>query len=56
MGNNLISNRYLYGGKTEDLAKDGASKIPNTTLHMIAKASHFTQSEIINTKIKEFLK
>lgn len=38
---NLIPNRYLNGGRTSDIARDGSSRIPNSLLLMIPKAGHF---------------
>lgn len=42
---NLIPNLFLNPGKTEDIAKIGASKIPNSKLIMIPKCGHFLQFE-----------
>jgi pimeloyl-ACP methyl ester carboxylesterase len=56
---NLIPNRYLNPGKTEKVAKDGISKMPNGTLIMLEKTGHFAQfesSEKVNSHIKDFLK
>lgn len=56
---NLIPNRFLNGGKTEDIAKQGTDKIPKAELHMIPLAGHFAQFEqaaTVNKLIKKFLK
>jgi len=56
---NLIPNRFLHGGKTEDVANAGANKIPNAELHLIPKAGHFVhfeKSEQVNSIISKFLK
>lgn len=58
-GDNLIPNRFLNGGKTEDIAKSGAEKIPNAELKMIPKAGHFVQfekAEEVNEAMVSFLK
>jgi pimeloyl-ACP methyl ester carboxylesterase len=55
---NLIPNPYLHGGKTEDIAKTAAQKIPNSTLVMIEKCGHFAQfekPEVVNQAIIQFL-
>ena len=55
---NLIPNRYLNPGKTEDIAKDGSSRMQNAELHMIEKAGHFVmfeQYEEFNQQVKDFL-
>ena len=55
---NLIPNRYLNGGRTSDIARDGSSRIPNSLLLMIPKAGHFVQfeqSEAVNNAIREFV-
>ncbi len=56
---NLIPNRFLNGGKTEDIAKNGSSQIRQSVLIMIEKAGHFVQfekSEEVNAAIRGFLK
>ena len=56
---NLIPNRYLNPGKTVDIAKYGASKIPNSKLIMIPKTGHFLmfeKPEVFNKETREFLK
>lgn len=55
---NLIPNRYLNPGKTVDIAKFGASKIPNNKLIMIPKTGHFLmfeRPEVFNKETSEFL-
>ncbi len=42
---NLIPNPYLNPGKTEDIAKIGAQKIPNSKLVMLPNCGHFLQFE-----------
>lgn len=56
---NLIPNRYLHPGKTEKVAQDGISKMPNGHLIMLEKTGHFAQFETpdkVNAAIKDFLK
>ena len=56
---NLIPNRFLHGGTTEAIGQKGVAQLPNATLHMIDKAGHFghyEQAEVVNEKIKTFLK
>ncbi|MCS6809350.1 MAG: alpha/beta hydrolase [Bacteroidota bacterium] len=55
---NLIPNPFLHGGKTELVARVGASRIPNSTLVMVPRCGHFVQfdqSEIVNNEIRRFL-
>jgi len=55
----LIPNRFLNPGFTEDIAVDGASKIPNSKLIMFDKCGHFSQfekAEQFNKAVIEFLK
>lgn len=55
---NLIPNRYLNGGSTEAIARDGSRRIPNSLLLMIPKAGHFVQFEKsveVNKAIRAFL-
>lgn len=56
---NLIPNRFLNGGRTEDIAQKGSSQIPRSVLIMIEKAGHFVQfekSDEVNAAIRGFLK
>jgi pimeloyl-ACP methyl ester carboxylesterase len=56
---NLIPNRYLNPGKTEPIAKFGASKIQNSKLIMVPKCGHFMmfeKSETFNFEVANFLK
>ena len=56
---NLIPNRYLNPSKTEKVAQDGISKMPNGSLIMLEKTGHFVQfesAEKVNGHIQEFLK
>ncbi len=55
---NLIPNPFLHPGKTVNIAKTGAEKIPNSRLVMIPKCGHFAQfekAEIVNRSIRDFL-
>jgi len=55
----LIPNRFLTGGETETIARQGHEKIPNSTLYMVPEAGHFVQFEkadFFNEKVNEFLK
>lgn len=55
---NLIPNRYLNGGSTEAIARDGSRRIPNSLLLMIPRAGHFVQFEKsveVNKAIRAFL-
>jgi len=56
---NLIPNRYLNPGKTDDIAKSGASKITNRRLIMVPKCGHFMmfeKPEVFNANVMEFIK
>ena len=56
---NLIPNRYLNPGKTEEIARYGASKIENSKLVMVPQCGHFLmfeKPEIFNSEVIEFLK
>jgi len=55
---NLIPNRFLNGGKTEDIGQQGVEQIPNARLLMVEKAGHFVhfeRSELVNKEIKAFI-
>ncbi|MCB0662932.1 MAG: alpha/beta fold hydrolase [Saprospiraceae bacterium] len=55
---NLIPNRFLNGGKTEDIANAGVAQLPNAELHMVDKAGHFVQfekSEEVNQLINTWI-
>lgn len=59
VNDNLIPNRFLNPSKTEKVAQDGISKMPNGTLVMLDKTGHFAQfenAEKVNAHIQEFLK
>jgi pimeloyl-ACP methyl ester carboxylesterase len=54
----LIPNRYLHGGKTEKIARQGAEQIPGSKLVMVPKAGHFVQFEqpsLFNQTVRDFL-
>ncbi|QNR25533.1 alpha/beta fold hydrolase [Croceimicrobium hydrocarbonivorans] len=54
----LIPNRFLTGGSTNDIAKIGDEKIPDSQLIMLEKAGHFVQFEAFerfNQSVLEFL-
>ena len=56
---NLIPNRFLNPGSTEEIAKKGVEKLNHVQLEMIDKAGHFVHFErpqIVNPMITEFLK
>ncbi len=56
---NLIPNPFLHGGKTESVAKVGASKIPTNKLVIVPRCGHFVQfdqSELVNEEIRGFLR
>ena len=55
----LIPNPYLNPGFTEDIAKNGHSKLPKSKLVMIKNCGHFAQYEkpdVVNSEIKNFLR
>ena len=55
---NLIPNRFLHGGDTEDIGQQGVAQMPNARLLMVDKAGHFVQFEqaaTVNDAIKGFL-
>lgn len=56
---NLIPNRFLNGGTTEKIAKQGAAQFQTGQLHLIPRAGHFVhfeKAEEVNTIISEFLR
>lgn len=56
---NLIPNRFLNAGRTEDTAKQGAERLPNCQLEILPKAGHFVmfeKYEEFNTLVENFLK
>lgn len=56
---NLIPNRFLNPGKTEDVAKSGVSRMPAGELVMLEKTGHFAQFDKpneVNAAIIQFLK
>lgn len=55
---NLIPNSALNPGKTIDIARIGAAKIPNNKLVMVPECGHFMQfekPEVFNKEVSEFL-
>ena len=55
---NLIPNRYLHGGPTENVARAGAARIPNCKLVMLNRTGHFAMYEgweKVNMEIFGFL-
>ena len=55
---NLIPNRFLHGGPSETIARQGAERIPGSQLVMIPKAGHFAmfeQADIFNKAVLAFL-
>jgi pimeloyl-ACP methyl ester carboxylesterase len=56
---NLIPNPFLHGGKTELVAKVGATNIPTNKLIMVPHCGHFVQfeqSDKVNEEIRAFLR
>ncbi len=56
---NLIPNSALNPGRTVDIAKIGAAKIPNSKLIMVPECGHFMQFEkpdVFNKEVVDFLK
>lgn len=56
---NLIPNSALNPGRTIDIAKIGAAKIPNNKLVMVPECGHFMQfekPEVFNKEVLDFLK
>ncbi|HKK80132.1 MAG TPA: alpha/beta fold hydrolase [Phaeodactylibacter sp.] len=55
---NLIPNRFLNGGETEAIARQGVEQLPDAQLRMVDKAGHFVhfeRSETVNAEIRRFL-
>lgn len=55
---NLIPNRFLNAGRTEDVAKKGAERLPNCKLEVLPKAGHFVmfeKYEVFNKLVEQFL-
>ena len=55
---NLIPNRFLHGGFTEDVAQRGMSKLNNGKLVMMSECGHFVQfekAEETNQAVVDFL-
>ena len=55
---NLIPNRFLHGGDTEDIGQQGVAQMPNARLLMVDKAGHFVQFEQaarVNEAIRGFM-
>ena len=55
---NLIPNRFLNGGETEAIGRQGVAQMPNARLLMIDKAGHFVhfeQAAAVNEAILEFM-
>lgn len=56
---NLIPNRFLNGGETEDIGKQGVAQMPDARLLMIDKAGHFVhfeKADPVNEAILEFMR
>jgi len=56
---NLIPNRFLNGGDTEDIGRQGVERLPNARLRMIGQAGHFVhfeRAEVVNEEIRAFLR
>ncbi len=56
---NLIPNRFLNGGQTESIGRQGVERMPNARLKMIDEAGHFVhfeQAALVNEEIRAFLK
>ncbi len=56
---NLIPNRFLNPGRTVEIARYGASKIPNSKLVMVPKCGHFMmfeKSDVYNREVIDFIK
>ena len=55
---NLIPNRFLNGGETEDIGRQGVEQLPDARLIMVEQAGHFVQFEkaqTVNQAIRTFL-
>ena len=55
---NLIPNRYLNPGRTVDIARNGADKIPGSKLIMVPKCGHFMmfeKPEVFNSETLKFI-
>lgn len=55
---NLIPNRFLHPGHTEEIGRMGADKIPNSTLVIVSDCGHFAQfeePEVVNKTMRDFL-
>ena len=55
---NLIPNRYLNPGRTVDIAKNGADKIPGSKLIIVPKCGHFMmfeKPEVFNSETLKFI-
>ncbi|MCB0571548.1 MAG: alpha/beta fold hydrolase [Phaeodactylibacter sp.] len=55
---NLIPNRFLNGGSTEAIGRQGVDRMPNARLMMVDKAGHFVNFERVaqvNDAIRAFL-
>jgi pimeloyl-ACP methyl ester carboxylesterase len=55
----LIPNRFLHGGYTADIARQGADLLPNARLVTLPECGHFAQfekPEAVNATVKDFLK
>ena len=55
---NLIPNRYLNPGRTVDIARNGADKIPGSKLIMVPKCGHFMmfeKAEVFNSETLKFI-
>ncbi len=56
---NLIPNRFLNGGRTESIGRQGVERMPNARLKMIDRAGHFVhfeRADLVNEEIRAFLK
>jgi len=56
---NLIPNRFLNPGRTEDIARSGADKISGSKLIMVPHCGHFMmfeKSDVFNSETRNFIK